>query len=409
MKSLVGALLNRSPVPYSTRTNGGILGSTGVYNQNQALSSMGSVGTLFSIVSRISQDVASSQWHLYRIPSDARRTYSTSPKPRQEVMKHPALSVFNRPNPHMTRQSFLEITSQHQELVGEQYWLPATDDRFAFPTELWPIRPDRMIDVPDPQDFLAGWLYRSPTGERVPLAVDEVIQLKAPNPENIYRGMGAVQSILMDLDSTKYSAEWNRNFFINGAQPGGVIEVPNELSDTEFTQFQQRWRAGHQGVAAAHKVAMLENGMKWVDVNFSQKDMQFVELRSVAREIIREAFGISKTMLGQTEDVNRATAEAAKVVYAEHIELPRLDRIKGALNSTFLPLFGPLGEGLEFDYESPVPDDEDREASERTSKTDAVVKLIQAGFDPVEVLEQIGLAPMTFLGKVSADAPPPTQ
>jgi HK97 family phage portal protein len=398
--------MNRSPVSYSPRV-GSRFGQQLQGNPTQALNAMGSVGTLFSIVSRISQDVAAAEWCLYRKNTDARRAYATTPRPRQEITRHPALEVWNRPNPFMTHQAFVEITAQHQELVGEQYWLPGWDDTFPFPTELWPIRPDKMQEVPSPTDFLSGWIYNGPDGNRVPLEADEVIQLKSPNPMNIYRGMGAVQSILMDIDSTKYSAEWNRNFFINGAQPGGVIEIPTSLSDPEFNQFNARWRESHQGVAAAHRVAMLENGMKWVDVNFTQKDMQFAELRTVSREIIREAFGISKTMLGQTEDVNRATAEAAKAVYAEHIEVPRLDRIKDALNTSFLPLFGPLGEGIEFDYISPVPEDHERESTERTSKVGAISAMIALGFDPQEVLELNGFPPITFTKKeVPTFAPP---
>jgi HK97 family phage portal protein len=360
---------------------------------------MGSVGTLFAITSRISQDIAGVEWRLYRASADARRTTATTPRPRTEITKHPALQVWNHPNKFMSRQQFLEITSQHQELVGEQYWFPAQDGTFNFPVELWPVRPDKMQEVPSATDFLAGWIYRGPDGERVPLNTDEVIQLKSPNPTNIYRGLGAVQSILTEVDAVRYSAEWNRNFFINGAQPGGVIEVENNLTDDEFTEFNSRWRESHQGVANAHKVAMLEGGMKWVDVNFSQKDMQFAELRNVSRELMMEAWGIGKTMLGQTEAVNRATAETAEYIYSKRLLISRLDRIKGALNNSFLPLFGPLGEGVEFDYDSPVPEDLDREASERTSKSDAVVKMIQVGFDPSEVLELYGLPDLTYVEK----------
>lgn len=403
MRSLLTSLTDRSPVPYTPRRGPGWSGQgLPAVDQAHALASMGSVGTLFAIVSRIAQSAAGVDWCLYKTSTDSRRTYATTPRPRDEVTKHPALEVWNRPNPFMSRQSFVEIFSQHLELVGEGYWLPAYDDRFQFPTELWPARPDRMIEIPSPTEFLAGWVYRGPDGDRIPLPVSEVIQLKSPNPTNIYRGMGAVQSILTDLDSTRYSAEWNRNFFINGAQPGGVIELPGNMSDEEFDQFNTRWKETHQGVAGAHKVALLEAGAKWQDANFSQKDMQFAELRQVSTDIIREAFGISKTMLGQTEDVNRATAEAAEFVFARWLLTSRLERIKGALNRSFLPLFGPLGEGYEFDYVSPVPADLDREASERTSKTDAVTKMIEAGFAPGEVLSLYGLPDLTFVGRPNA-------
>jgi HK97 family phage portal protein len=385
-------------VSYSSRRTGFGFGQSSTGDQTRYLNAMGGVGTLFSTVSRISQAVAGVEWGLFRIPTDGRRTTATTPKPQTEITKHPALHVWNHPNPFMSRQKFVEIFSQHVELVGEGYWLPAKDETFPFPTELWPIRPDKMQEVPSAKDFLAGWIYRGPDGEKVPLGVDEIIQLASPNPTNIYRGMGAVQSILTDLDSVRYSAEWNRNFFVNGAQPGGVVEVPETLTDEEFTQFRDRFRAQHHGVANAHKVLMLEGGMSWQDVNYSQKDMQFVELRNVGREVIMESFGIGKTMLGITEAVNRATAEAAELVFAKWLLMSRLNRIKGALNNNFLPLYGPLGEGVEFNFVSPIPEDKDREASERSSKVDAVVKLLEI-FEPEEVFEFLGLPSFVLKAK----------
>jgi hypothetical protein len=64
-------------------------------------------------------------------------------------------------------------------------------------------------------------------------------------------------------------------------------------------------------------------------------------------------------MLGLSEEVNRATAQAAEYVFGKWLIVPRLERIKQALNDEFLPLFGPTTKGLEFDYESPVDDDAD--------------------------------------------------
>ncbi len=260
-----------------------------------------------------------------------------------------------------------------------------------------------MVPVPHPTDFLTGWVYAGPSGEKVPLNRNEVVQLKMPNPLDPYRGMGPVQSLLVDLDSTRYSAQWNRNFFLNSAEPGGIIEVDRRLDDDEFNEMTGRWREQHQGVAQAHRVAVLEQG-KWVERSFNQRDMQFVQLREVSRDIIREAFGMSKTMLGQTEDVNRATAEAAEYVFARYQLVSRLERIKGVLNNEFLPMFGPTGQGVEFDYSNPVPNDREATNAERASKASAAVQLVSAGYDPAEVLDTVGLPPMTFVGRGSGQA-----
>lgn len=370
-------------------------------NRNSAtgqLAQMGSVGTLFSIVDLLASEVAATNWHLYRKPIDGRRrTPSPAPYERTEVTVHAALDLWNKPNPFYTQQEFVETFTQHLELVGETEWLVSRDGlgRADIPLEMWPIRPDKIKPVPHPEEFLAGWVYFGPDGEQVPLELDEIIQLKRPNPLDMYRGMGPVQSLLADLDSVKYSAEWNRNFFLNSAEPGGIIEVDKRLSDPEFKEMADRWNEQHRGVRKAHRVALIEQG-RWVDRSFSMRDMQFTQLREVSRNVIMEAFRIHKHMLGISEDVNRANAEAADVVFARRLKVPRLERIKGVLNNDFLPLFGDAGKGLEFDYENPVPDDREADNAERESRASAFKTLVDAGVDPESAAETVGLPPMKY-------------
>jgi HK97 family phage portal protein len=377
-------VVNKTPVSYAPRSGG--LSSLGPQRSDaeQQLRAYGSVGTLYAIVNRLANATSQVNWHLYRAAR------SGNPDDRTQVTNHLALDIWNKPNPFYTRQEFVETFEQHVELTGEGWWLIGRDPRATLPLELWPVRPDRMTVVPSPTDFLTGYVYRGPDGEKVPLELTDVVQLRVPNPLDPYRGMGPVQSILVDLDATRYTAEWNRNFFLNSAEPGGIIEVDKRLSDDEFDEMTTRWRQQHQGVAQAHRVAVLEQG-KWVDRKFSQRDMQFSELRDVSREVIREAFGFPKPLLGTVEDVNRANAEAAEVVFARWLIVPRLERIKGALNNDFLPLFGPSAAGLEFDYESPVPQDQAAENAELTAKVSAAKQLVDLGYDRADVLTKLGL------------------
>lgn len=389
-KSLIGALINRAPVPFTPRRTGPFQAISATSGQEAQMRAMGSVGTLFSIVDRLSNSVSQVDWKLYRKATSGRK------EDRTEVTRHLALQIWNKPNPFYTRQEFVEAQQQHKELTGEAWWLVARNPSMpSVPLELWPVRPDRMQPVPHPTDFISGYVYNGPEGEKVPFRREDVIFLRTPNPLDPYRGMGAVQTILTELDATKYSAEWNRNFFLNSAEPGGIIEVEKRLSDPEFDELSKRWREQHQGVAQAHRVAILEQG-KWVDRKFSQRDMQFAELRDVSSTVIREAFGMPKFAIGDVEDVNRATAEASKAWFADYLMVPRLERIKQALNNDFLPLFGTTGQGLEFDYDNPVPEDEAAEAVELANKAKAVQMLVTAGYNPRDVLNVVGLPPMAF-------------
>lgn len=410
MRSPVGALVsaftNRTPVPYTPRRQGVLASLTSRSDASAHLDAMGNVGTLFAIVDRVSEAVSQSEWKLYRKPVDGRRVYAPGHEhERREVTRHLALDVLNRPNPFYTRQVFLETGQQHFELTGEQRWLVTRDGGSPWPSELWPMRPDRVEPVPHPTDFLAGYIYHGPDGEKIPLGVDEVIWIRRPHPADPYRGIGPVQSLLADLDATRYSAEWNRNFFLNSAEPGGVIEMPEELGDREFNQLRDRWNEQHKGVGNAHRVAILEKG-KWVDRKFTQRDMQFAELRNVSREVIREAFAFPKPLLGTVDDVNRANAEAGEVVFARWLIKSRLERIKQALNEYFLPMFGAAAEGVEFDYCSPIPADRDADNDELTAKVNAATALMNAGGVPASVLDALGLPDIEFRDPPPRAVPP---
>lgn len=404
MRSPLGALArglrNKAPVPYVSRGIRQALPFGGRNDATAQMQAMGSDGTLFSIVHRTSNATSQVNWNLWR------KAASGKDEDRQEVTRHLALDIWSKPNPFMPRQEFVESTQQHVDLTGEGWWVIARNQAMrSIPLELWPVRPDRMVPVPHPTDFLAGYIYVSPDGEQVPLKLDEVIQLRMPNPMDPYRGMGPVQSVLTELDATKYSAQWNRNFFINSALPGGVIEAPNNLTDDEFDDLRDRWDEQHRGVAAAHRVAILEGGLKWVDRKFTQRDMQFAELREISRDVIREAFGIPAFALGEVSDVNRATAEASKAMFAEQLTIPRLERIKAALNNDFLPMFGDTARDLEFDYEDPIPPDAEARDRERISKATAAKTYIDAGFTGESVVEALEL-PDTLVWK--EPPPPPT-
>lgn len=392
-KTLIGSLANvarrsvDTPIPYASRGAERALPFMRPRGMESQMRAMGSVGTLFSIVNRTSNATAQVDWKLWRKSKSGRR------EDRIEVTSHAALDLWNKPNKFMPRQEFVETFQQHVDLVGEGWWVIAYHPMSTIPLEIWPVRPDRMTPVPSQKAFLAGYVYTSPDGEQIPLELHEVVQLRMPNPLDPYRGMGPVQSILTDLDATRYSAEWNRNFFLNSAEPGGIIEVPSALSDPDFDQLRSRWNEQHRGVANAHRVAILEHG-KWIDRKLSQRDMQFAELRSVSREVIREAFGIPAFALGEVADVNRATAESSKTWFAEQLTIPRLERIKAALNHDLLPLFGTTAQGLEFDYESPVPADPESEATQLTARANAAKALIEAGLTHASVLSATGLPDM---------------
>jgi HK97 family phage portal protein len=376
------------------------------------LRSYGTVGTIFSIVQLYASSTARPLWQLFRTLNQDANRYTTRDEgsdQRTQVFQHAALSALYKPNPFWSRMRLMELSQMHLDLTGECYWVIERNPLSPMPLRYWPVRPDRIEPVPDPETYLAGYIYTSPDGrERIPLEVNEVFSILYPNPMDQYHGLGPVQSVLVDIDAARYSAEWNRNYFINSAEPGGIIEVDHELQDDEWHDLMDRWRDGHRGVARAHRVAVLEAGQKWVPNMHTARDMDFGNLRNISRDIFREAFRMHKVMVGVSDDVNRANAQTGEEIFASWGVVPRLDRWADGFNNQLLPMFGSTGTDVEFDYVTPIPANREQDNVELTTKSAAALALRQAGYDPHDVLKVVGLPDMnTAPPPAPAGGPPP--
>ena len=331
-----------SMTPYSSVV-GAISGSTSKQEQLQAIALSSWV---FAVVEKIATGTAAPQWQLY--------------KGDDEIEKHPFLDFWEKPNPFMTGAQFREIGAQHFELTGETWWAKVYTRGQV--TELWPLRPDRVRPVPHTEKFLAGYIYQI-GAERVPYAPEDVVSIRRPHPYDPYRGIGPIENLMMDLQSERQASVWTRNFYVNNASPGGVVQMEENMSDSEFEKFRSRWEIMHKGVNNAHRVAFLEGGMEWKDARLSQRDMQFVDWRKLNRDVIIGAWGLPGAVLGISETVDRAASESAEAMFARWVIVPRLNRIREAVNTHLLPLWG---EDLRLDYVNPVPDDRALDLQEAT-------------------------------------------
>jgi HK97 family phage portal protein len=391
IRSLLGGIVagDAPPVPYVSRWRNalGTAQQSGSRGREAQLALYADSGTLYGVVSKLASMTSLVNWRLYRSAA------SGLDADRVEVPRHAALMVLNRPNQFMTRQELVEAGQQHLDLAGECWWVIVRVG--SVPFELWPVRPDRMRPVESNTDFIAGYIYRSPDGEEVPLKREDVIMVRTPSPLDIYRGMSPLPALDSDLDNDRAQGQWSAAFFQNNANPGGVITVDRRMQEDEWEEMTTRWNAQHRGISNAGRVAVLEQAT-FAPISYTQRDMQFVESRNFTKQAILDAYGFPKFGLGDVDDVNRASAEASMALMAQTLGVPRLERLKGALNNDFLPQFGTTGKGLEFDYDSPVPPDQELDNATLTAKATAVVALVQVGFDPDEACDTVGLPRMVW-------------
>lgn len=358
-------------------------------NTADFLKAFGEIGWLFACVSRISQNVADSEWKAY--------------KGDQVQKSSMAMSVLKKPNPFMSLYDLLEKTSMFLELRGKAFWYIAKDG-LKRPKEIWCISPLDMWIIPDKDNFIKGYLYKA-GAVQVPLDIDEVIFFSYPDPLNPYNGIGPAQPAANSLETDKYSAQWNRNFFYNNADPAGIVSIP-DVSDEEYDRVVAQWNDKYKGVDNAKRTAIVKGGtVTYTPIQISQKDMDFYNLRQMSRDEILGAFGIHKSILGITEDVNRSNAETAEYSFAKHVIRPRLRRIQEKLNNEFVPMFG---EDAELKFTDPVPENKefikgivDSQTDKSITKNEArkiINKLIGENLQPIEggdvIYQVMSLQPM---------------
>jgi HK97 family phage portal protein len=358
-------------------------------NMQAYLLAYGSDPVIRPIVARLFQGVSAAKWRLYV------KSRTGEEQDRTEVTSHAVLDLLAKPNNFQTFGEIMARGQQHWELCGETSIVLGFSAGIKYPIDMWVLRPDRITPVPDPYEFLRGWIYKSPgDSERIPLETRELLRMVDPDPMDPYRGLGAVQALLRDLDASRYTKEWQANFFANSAQPGGMITVPTSLSDPEFDKMTARWNEQHKGVSKAHRVAILENAT-WTPNAFSLADLQMAELESLGRDKTLAGFGMPKSMIGVVEDVNRANAEAGEYMFAADMIKPRLINWRQLLNTQLLPLFDPQGK-LELDFDDPVPENSEANIAERKTNFDVLIAAVGAGFDSAEIAEYLDLPDFTY-------------
>lgn len=301
-----------------------------------------------------------------------------------EIKKHPLLDTLQSVNPYSNRFELLSITQIFLELTGNAYWwMPRNNVRI--PAMIWHIPANWMKVVPSKEEFVSGYVMRAPnTGVDVPFPADEIVHFKFPSPFNLFYGTGPLYAAAYGIDLNKEIKTWGINYFINNAQPSGVLYSDSSLGEGQYQRLRDSWNKKYKGSENAGKIAILESGLKYQQTGSSLKDAKFEDVSKEIRDEILAIFGVPASKLGLVEDVNRANADANDYTYQKETILPRLILMEEKMNEKIVPLYD---QDLILKFDSPVPDDRDFRLREREAN-------IRSGYSSIdEEREEDGLEP----------------
>lgn len=312
----------------------------------------------------IAQDMASIRWHLYR-----RRlgpVGANGKPPRDEILDHPFLDLWNHPNDVMIGWTFRYLVSLYLDLPGECPVLverppvnPAKRRRDDLqPQGLWPIPPHWVLDFPRPS--YPAWRVNF-GGQIQDIPAGEVLWLCRPNPINPYgRGLGPAQVLTDELAQYEYATKWNSAFWRNGGRPGAIVAIPGMDESTE-KRIQEQWNSDYQGVMNAfktHFIGMTAEGganvrSAFYDLSANQRESDFLGTLDHLRDVVMQAgFRVPPEQYGNPENSNRATIEGSEYVHQSRNLRPRANYQSECWGTYLLPLYG--DRTLMFEAEDPV-------------------------------------------------------
>jgi HK97 family phage portal protein len=268
-----------------------------------------------------------------------------------EVFDHAALKLLQQPNAFQTQRELIYMLVAHQELTGNAYLKKDTE---LNPTKIVPLMPDKVtVVVNSDQTDIDG--YKFSQGKTI--TPKEIIHLKYPSVDNPFVGSGVLSGIVEWVDSDNLLTGFNRSLFKNGARLTGILET-NATTQDKLDLARVSFEEKYMGAGNSFKVAALPkdwsfktDGLTPVDVSYTEQDLN-------NRNKILSAFGVPKSVLGITEDVNRANAEASNYVFMMFTIKPKLDALCDYLNERFLPSFKGT-ENMYFTYDNVVPENQD--------------------------------------------------
>jgi HK97 family phage portal protein len=349
----------------------------------------------------------------------------------------------NKPNPEATRLEFFEQVISSLNIHGNAFILTVRDDMDEV-QELYCVHPeDIRIERPGPGEPIIYKMRDSVGAYSRILTSKEMLHIPMFRlPGSLY-GLGPIAAARLTIGAAMAADTYAAAYFGNAANPGGVIEVPNELTEEQASDIGRDWNITHTGPYRAGKIGILSGGATFRPLTLNAQDAQLLEARRFNVEDIARLFRVPISLLGHpvAGSMSFASVEAQNLSFVQHSLRPLLERLEQALSGLlpepegfikfnldallrgttlerfdaytkglregFLSLndvrsvedLAPLGEAGD-QYRVPLQNIDAADARDVGLKLRAEIasSLIQVGFDPKAVTEAVGLPEMAHTG-----------
>ena len=285
---------------------------------------------VYACVRILSEAVAGLPLHLYRYGEKGTK---------EKAIDHPLYHLLHdEPNPEMTSFIFRETLMTHLLLWGNAYAQIIRNGKGEIPA-LHPLMPNRMKVDRDKAGEIVYEYTRSSDDART--FSGSVVLLKAKDVLHIpglgFDGLVGYSPIAMARNAiglAMATEEYGAKFFANGATPGGVLEHPGVLKDP--ARVRESWNSVYQGSGNSHRIAVLEEGMKYTPIGIAPNEAQFLETRKFQINEIARIFRVPPHMVGDLEKSSFSNIEQQSLEFVKYTLDPWVIRWEQSIHRALL-------------------------------------------------------------------------
>lgn len=285
---------------------------------------------VYSCVRILAEAVAGLPLHLYKY---------TDSGGKEKAISHPLYFLLHdEPNPEMSSFVFRETLMTHLLLWGNAYAQIIRNGKGEV-IALYPLMPNRMSVDRDS----SGSLYYTYTrySDEAPTMNGVTVTLRPSDVFHIpglgFDGLVGYSPIAMAKNAIGMAIaceEYGAKFFANGAAPGGVLEHPGTIKDPQ--KVRDSWNAAYQGSSNSHRVAVLEEGMKYQPIGISPEQAQFLETRKFQINEIARIFRVPPHMVGDLEKSSFSNIEQQSLEFVKYTLDPWVIRWEQTISRALL-------------------------------------------------------------------------
>ena len=286
---------------------------------------------VYSCVRILSEAVAGLPLHLYQY---------TDKSSKEKAVENPLYFLLHdEPNTEMTSFVFRETLMTHLLLWGNAYSQIIRNGKGEV-VGLYPLMPDRMTVNRDEK----GRLYYEymVSSDDAKTLKDGTVRLSPYDVLHIpglgFDGLVGYSPIAMAKNAIGLAIaaeEYGSKFYANGAIPSGILEYPGTVKEPD--KVRESWNAGFGGSSNAHKIAVLEEGMKYTPISISPNEAQFLETRKFQINEIARIFRVPPHMVGDLEKSSFSNIEQQSLEFVKYTLEPWLVRWEQAMQRSLIP------------------------------------------------------------------------